>query len=107
MAEDPAATLIKRAAASLNVAPTDALETDLATATLMVDRHIADANGVPDQIRETAIVKTACELYEQRSAPNGVRNFADMDGITPVRVARDPMTGAYPILAPFLPLGIS
>lgn len=106
---DPAQDkLVKKTASYLGDAPeTDFLSDSVLEAIALVDRHCQAApDSVPALIRDRAIVKVAAELYEQQNAPSGVRNFADMEGVTPVRVARDPMVAARPLLAPFLPLAV-
>lgn len=68
----------------------------------------ADGTGtgaVPWYIASRAIVEVASELYHRRNAPNGVAQFTGLEG-SPVRVARDPMLGAYPLLTPFVGAGI-
>lgn len=52
---------------------------------------------IPADVLERARLEVGSELYHRRSAPNGIAQFASMDG-TPVRVARDPMIGAKPLL---------
>lgn len=100
--------LTQTTADELNVAPTDKLNEDVQTARALVAQELGThAERVPPMILAKAIIKCACELFEQRKAPSGVRNFADADGAVVVRIARDPMTGARPILAPFLPLATS
>jgi len=62
-------------------------------------------SDVPDQILNRAILETGSELFHRRNAPNGISQFASFDG-SAVRVARDPMVGAYPILAKAMVVGI-
>lgn len=62
--------------------------------------------GVPDDIVDRAILEVGSELYHRRNAPNGVAQFAALDG-APVRVARDPMVAARPLLAPYLAGGFA
>lgn len=52
---------------------------------------------VPVDALLRATLEVGSELFHRRNAPNGVAQFATLDG-APVRVARDPMVGAYPIL---------
>lgn len=54
-----------------------------------------------------AQIECGSELFHRRSAPNGVAQFATLDGGSAVRVARDPMVGAYPILTPWVGLGVA
>lgn len=97
---------------SLNVAVTDALREDVATASALVANEIRGNEhrfeGAAARVLATAVEKAAVELYDQRKAPSGIRNFADVDGgAVAVRVARDPMVAARPLLAPFLPMAFS
>ena len=56
---------------------------------------------IPVEIHDQAVYICASELFHRRSAPNGIAQFASMDG-SPVRVARDPMTSVYPLLMPYV-----
>lgn len=60
---------------------------------------------VPLEVRSRAVLEVGSELFHRRQAPNGVAQFASADG-APVRVARNPMVGAYPLLSPYVGLGI-
>lgn len=68
----------------------------LATATAMVVQYVGGAE-VPENARDRAVLEVSSELFHRRQAPNGIAQFATPDA-SPVRVARDPMLGAYPIL---------
>lgn len=98
--------LARRIADAQGRAVSDALTTDVDTACELVKREIGD-NAVPEAIVSAAVEKVAVELSDQRLAPSGIRNFADVDSVVAVRVARDPMVAARPLLAPFLPLATS
>lgn len=66
------------------------------------------SSRVPLAVLERAYLECASELYQRRSAPQGVSQFASPDGGTvPVSVGRDPMSGARLILAPYLPGGFA
>lgn len=69
-------------------------------ATTMVAEHIGDAT-VPEDIEDRAVLEVGSELYHRRQAPHGVAQFGAFDG-APVRVSRDPMNVARPILAPYV-----
>jgi hypothetical protein len=62
---------------------------------------------VPADVINRAIIECGSELFHRRSAPNGIAQFATLDGGSAVRVARDPMIAAIPILTPFVGLGIA
>ena len=67
-----------------------------ATAETMITDYIGD-DVIPAEIIDRATLMVGSELYHQRNAPNGVAQFASYDG-SPIRVARDPMVAAYPLL---------
>jgi hypothetical protein len=72
-------------------------------ATSLVSIYVGDID-VPIAILDRATLEVGSELYHRRQAPNGIAQFSSMDG-TPVRVARDPMLGAYPLLNRYIGLG--
>lgn len=67
----------------------------------------AGSATIPAEVLNRAYLECGSELYHRRSAPNGVSQFASMDGGQAIRVARDPMVGVYPILRPYVGLGIA
>lgn len=73
------------------------IEDCLAEATELVDGYIGES-PIPEVRYDLAVKKTAAELYAQRDAPQGVSQFSDLDNVQPIRVARDPLTAAKPIL---------
>jgi hypothetical protein len=62
---------------------------------------------VPASVLKRAKIECGSELFHRRSAPNGIAQFATLDGGSAVRVARDPMVGAYPLLTPYIGLGVA
>jgi len=62
---------------------------------------------VPAAVLTRAKIECGSELYHRRSAPNGVAQFATLDGGSAIRIARDPMTGAYPLLYPYTGQGLA
>lgn len=60
---------------------------------------------IPQPILDRAALEVGSELYHRRNAPNGLAQYEGFDG-TPVRIARDPMVAAYPILARFMVIGL-
>ena len=62
---------------------------------------------VPGFVMDRAILEVGAELFHRRSAPGGITQFATLEGPSPVRMARDPMLGAYPILDRYLPGGFA
>lgn len=71
----------------------------------LVTKYIGAVTTVPVSIHDQATLVVSSELFHRRSAPNGVAQFASMDG-APVRVARDPMNAVYPLLLPFVGYGL-
>lgn len=73
-----------------------------------VDDPATVVNGVPVIIIDRAITECASELFHRRNSPSGVNaQFVGLDGSSPARLARDPMTGAREILKPFLAGGFA
>jgi len=71
----------------------------------LVTRFVGSAT-VPASIIERTTLEVGSELFHRRQAPNGIAQFASFDGAA-VRVARDPMVGAYPLLARFMGLAFA
>lgn len=91
----------------------DAAELLLAVALALVEKHVLGDDSddeltdvVPPEVVDRAVLLVAAEEFAQDSAPNGIVNQAFSDALgdaasTPIRVSRDPMKPAYPILAPW------
>jgi hypothetical protein len=75
-------------------------------AVALVTKFVGTATVNADVLTR-AYVECGSELFHRRSAPNGVAQFATLDGGSAVRVARDPMIAAYPILVPWVGLGVA
>ena len=75
----------------------------------LVDKFcgVAGLLVVPADVLQRAKIECGSELFHRRSAPNGIAQFANLDGSSAVRVARDPMVGAYPILVAWVGQGIA
>lgn len=71
----------------------------------LVDNYIGQVETVPEQIHDQAVLICASELFHRRSAPNGIAQFASMDG-SPIRMGKDPMTAVYPLLLPYVNYGV-
>jgi len=71
----------------------------------LVDGFVGTAT-VPSTVLERAYLEVGSELFHRRSAPNGVMQFTTLDG-SAIRVARDPMVGAYPLLKRFVGFGLA
>lgn len=56
---------------------------------------------VPQRILDRAYLEVGSELFHRKNSPSGIQaQYATPDTVAP-RLARDPMTGVYPILAKF------
>lgn len=88
---------------SKSIAPTAEDSTDIAStaarAVQLVETHVGTAT-VPTAILELATIEVARELWTHRDAPAGI--FTAFGDSSPVRLARDPLRGAYAILSPYL-----
>ena len=84
-----------------NPTATDAeLTPVLTSATHLVDKATS-GRDVPGEILTLAVHKVAAELWAARDAVGGiVAGYSDLGGS--VRLARDPMIAARPILAPWI-----
>lgn len=70
-------------------------------ATTLINAYIRDRD-VPNVVYDRARLEVGQELFNRRSAPNGIAQFATFDGTQTQRVARDPLVGAYPLLNPII-----
>lgn len=75
-------------------------------ARIMIENHAGrSVDNIPAAILNLAIVAVARDLHTMAKAPGGVFSpFADAPA---VRLARDPMKAAYPLLAPFMKGGFA
>lgn len=83
----------------------DFIESCLSAGNALVGNYIGDIDTVPNEVHRQAILICASELFHRRSAPNGIAQFASLDG-SPMRVAKDPMSSVYPLLLPFVSWGV-
>lgn len=84
---------------------TDFPQECLTSGLALVTRFIGAVTTVPTALKDQATLIASSELFHRRSAPQGVAQFASLDG-TPVRVARDPMIAVYPLLQPYVGYGV-
>lgn len=59
---------------------------------------------VPQSIMDRAALICGAALYQMRKTPMGIAQFGEDN--SPIRLARDPMQGAYPLLKAYLVVGI-
>ena len=83
----------------------DFIESCLSAGNALVGNYIGEVDTVPAEVHNQAILIAASELYHRRSAPNGIAQFASMDG-QPVRVGKDPLAAVYPLLLPYVGHGV-
>lgn len=96
---------VSAGAHSVGGANADFIESCLDTAIALVNAHVG-TEILPEPVLTRAYIELGSELYNRKQAPNGISQFAAADG-SAIRVARDPMTAVYPLLAPFLPGGFA
>lgn len=74
----------------------------------LVTAYISEANldAVPEEIIGRATLEVGAELFHRKNTKNGLSQFATADGQA-VRIARDPMVAAYPLLNRYLPGGFA
>ena len=69
----------------------------------IVEHYTAGTRGIPESVLIRAAIEVAADLYHRRTARNGIAGFEDSElGAAPMRINRDPLAAARPILAPFL-----
>ncbi len=71
----------------------------------LVENYIGEVTTVPNHVEDQSVLIAASELFHRRSAPNGIAQFASMDG-SPVRMGKDPMSAVYPLLQPYVGWGL-
>lgn len=86
---------------------TDYLKECITVAWLSVTHFVGPA-VIPSHILDRAVLEVAAELYHRKNAPNGIKSYADaFDGASAIRVARDALVAARPLLTPYMPLPIA
>lgn len=84
------------------------IELAMGVAQALIDEHVGTPTpAVPTTVMDRALLLVTIEQLNQDNAPNGVANQAFTDGFgdttaAPVRISRDPMKPALPILAPWV-----
>lgn len=62
---------------------------------------LVSSSNVPINVLKRCYLEAGSELFHRRNAPNGVAQFSTFDG-APIRVARDPLVGVYPLVSRYL-----
>lgn len=91
-------------------ATTQALQACIDEAVALVATLVVDARETtppPPAIVKRAVLDTAADLYARKTAPNGVKSYADLDGGQTVRLRLDPLAQARATLAPFLKMAVA
>lgn len=90
-----------------DVPRTDYLKECISVAWLSVNHFVGTA-VIPPYILDRAVLEVAAELYHRKNAPNGIKSYVDaFDGASAIRVARDALVAARPLLTPYMPLPIA
>ncbi len=66
----------------------------------------AEYSALPDEVGSLATREAGASLYYRRTARNGITTFGSAD-VTPMRIAKDPLSTVYPILSPYLSPGFA
>lgn len=86
----------------------DSYITSCATEAVELVTHHVGKCDVPGSVLERAALEVGADLYHRRTARNGIAGFEDTEvGTSPIRINRDPLTPARPILAPWLGVPIA
>lgn len=93
-----------RAYVGASISDNDFLASCLNEAVDLVEAYVGTAD-VPNSVLDNCYLQVGSEIYHRRNAPSGITQFASFDG-TALRVARDPMQSAYPLLQRFVRGGV-
>lgn len=69
----------------------------------LVTKFVGSAT-VPSTVADNAVLMASSELFYRRQSPQGVTQFASMDGSV-VRAAKDPLNAARELLRPYVGFG--
>lgn len=78
-------------------------------ARVLVMRMVGDANPyrVPAEVISRCVLEVGAELYYRKRTRHGVASFDGIEAPAPIRIARDPMSAARPILRDYIPIGLA
>ncbi len=84
-------------------------ESCTAEAAVLVQHAIGQDNpfSVPDEIIARCELEVGAELYYRKRTRHGISSFDGVEGAMPLRISRDPMTAAWPLLRQFIPFGLA
>ena len=79
-----------------------------AEATTLVANALGKDNpsNVPADVIARCELEVGADLYYRKRTRHGVAAFDGVD-VMPIRISRDPMASAWPILRQFIPMGLS
>lgn len=92
-------------APATNETSNDFVEACWDQAVALIDRHVRD-NTIPPNILDRARIEVGADLYYRKASKNGIVTANGAD-VTPIRINKDPMAPAYPLLDPYLPAGFA
>jgi hypothetical protein len=78
----------------------------LVQAIMLVNAYCIRTPLIPQEILDNAYLQVGSELFHRRNAPSGIAQFSSLDGTSPVRIAKDPMTSVYPLLNRWVVSGV-
>lgn len=105
----PPAELADKLAAHLQVSRGDFVDAQVVEAMGLLNRLLsgADQTMIPVAVLDRAVVEVAADLYHRRAAKNGIATYGDGLDVPPMRIRRDPLDAARPILFHWLPGGFA
>ena len=81
-----------------------------AEATELVTALVGASNPykVPASVISRAVLEVGANLYHRKSSNNGIVSFTSPDGMeSGMRITRDPLSVAFPLLRPYMPMGLA
>lgn len=103
-----ASALIEKLTTFVDADPDDELVTDAATEAISLVANFVGTVNVPDDIGMRACLEVGADLVYRRRSRNGIVTAGGQGGeVAVTRIARDPMTAAYPLLTPFTGPGLA
>lgn len=98
-------------ALALHLDESDEDETVIGAAQVALDMvearfTFAELERVPASVGKLAVVEAGAAIYYRRTARNGITTFGSTD-VMPMRIAKDPLSTVYPIIAPYVTPGFA
>lgn len=77
-------------------------------ANTLVTNAIGEGNPyqVPEDVIARCVLEVGADLYYRKRTRHGIAAFDGID-VAPIRIARDPMTSAWPLLRQFIPVSLA